>query len=149
ESPFDGEAILVIANQEILETRNIQVAKKGTDISMKAAASWGTGAYVLVSAFRPLNAKAKDSLQNALIPKRAVGLSWIALSAQPRTLTASLNTPKEIRPRQKLNVPIHIDGNTKTETFVTLAAVDEGILMLTDFKSPKPQDYFFGKRMLG
>ena len=30
-----------------------------------------------------------------------------------------------------------------------LAAVDEGILLLTGFKSPDPVDYFFGKRRLG
>ena len=35
------------------------------------------------------------------------------------------------------------------EAFVTLAAVDEGILQLTRFKTPKPADYYFGKRRLG
>ena len=35
------------------------------------------------------------------------------------------------------------------EAYVTLAAVDEGILQLTDFKSPDPVDYYFGKRRLG
>lgn len=149
EAPFDGEALLVVANQEVIETRNIKVSKTGTDVTLKAAESWGTGAYVLVSAFRPLGQKGKDSLQNALTPKRAVGLSWIALSPESRTLKVSLTLPKEMRPRQKLNLPIHVDGNLKSETFITVAAVDEGILMLTDFKTPKPQDYFLGKRMLG
>src|SRR5262249_46206473 len=35
------------------------------------------------------------------------------------------------------------------EAFVTLAAVDEGILQLTDFKSPDPAAHYFGKRRLG
>jgi uncharacterized protein YfaS (alpha-2-macroglobulin family) len=149
ETPFDGEALLVVANQDVIETRNIKVTKSGTDITLKAAESWGTGAYVLVSAFRPLQKKEQDPLQNALTPKRAVGLSWVALSAEPRTLKVSLTPPKEMRPRQKLDLPIHVDGNIKSDTFITVAAVDEGILMLTDFKTPKPQDYFLGKRMLG
>lgn len=149
DSPFDGEALFVIADQEVLESRNIKVSKAGTDVSFKVPASWGAGAYVLISAFRPLNRKEKDPLQNALMPKRAVGLCWIAVSTEPRTLKISMTPPKEIAPRQKLNLPIHVDGNVKADTFVTVAAVDEGILMLTDFKSPKPQDYYFGKRMLG
>jgi uncharacterized protein YfaS (alpha-2-macroglobulin family) len=33
--------------------------------------------------------------------------------------------------------------------YLTLAAVDEGILQLTDFKSPDPVGYYFGKRRLG
>ncbi len=35
------------------------------------------------------------------------------------------------------------------EAYVTLAAVDEGILQLTDFKSPDPVTHYFGKRRLG
>ncbi len=35
------------------------------------------------------------------------------------------------------------------EAFVTLAAVDEGILQLTRYKTPNPADYYFGKRRLG
>jgi uncharacterized protein YfaS (alpha-2-macroglobulin family) len=153
EAPFDGEALLVVANQEVIETRNIKVSKAGTDVTLKVAESWGTGAYVLVSAFRPLGKsleqKENDSLQNALTPKRAVGLNWVALSPESRTLKVSLTVPKEMKPRQKLNLPIHVEGAIKSETFITVAAVDEGILMLTDFKTPKPQDYFLGKRMLG
>ncbi len=32
---------------------------------------------------------------------------------------------------------------------VTLAAVDEAVLKLTDFDSPAPEKYYFGKRQLG
>lgn len=149
DSPFDGEAILAVANQSLLETRNIKVSKAGTDVTLKASETWGTGAYVLVSAFRPLKNKEKDQLQNALTPKRAVGLSWVSLSPEPRTLKVSLTPPAAVKPRQKLDLPITVSGNMGTTTFVTVAAVDEGILMLTDFKTPKPQDYFLGKRMLG
>ncbi len=38
---------------------------------------------------------------------------------------------------------------TARDAYVTLAAVDEGILQLTDFKSPDPAGYYFGKRRLG
>jgi len=113
EAPFDGEALMVVANQDVLESRNIKVSKIGTDIMLTAAEAWGTGAYVLVSAFRPLKKDEKDQLQNALTPKRAVGLSWVGLSAAPRTLKVSLSTPKEVKPRQKLDLPIHIEGKFK------------------------------------
>ena len=33
--------------------------------------------------------------------------------------------------------------------YVQIAAVDEGILLLTGFQTPDPADYFFGKRRLG
>ena len=42
------------------------------------------------------------------------------------------------------------DGKPPAEaTYLTLAAVDEGILRLTRFNSPNPAKHFFGKRALG
>src|SRR5208337_5403317 len=99
--------------------RNIKVSKSGTDVTLKPTETWGTGAYVLVSGFRPLINKEKDPLQNALIPKRAVGLSWVALSPESRTLNVTLTPPKEMKPRQKLVLPIHVGGNLKSDTFIT------------------------------
>jgi hypothetical protein len=47
-------------------------------------------------------------------------------------------------------VPVTIKGlDAGEDAYLTLAAVDEGILQLTDFKSPDPNTYYFGKRRLG
>ncbi len=35
------------------------------------------------------------------------------------------------------------------EAYITLAAVDEAVLKLTDFESPAPEKYYFDKRVLG
>ena len=35
------------------------------------------------------------------------------------------------------------------DSYITVAAVDEGILQLTDFLTPDPIKYFLGKRRLG
>src|SRR6201999_230058 len=52
--------------------------------------------------------------------------------------------------RQKINIPVTVKGlGSGEDAFLTLAAVDEGILQLTDFKSPDPNTYYFGKRRLG
>ncbi|MEQ1783760.1 MAG: alpha-2-macroglobulin family protein, partial [Hyphomonadaceae bacterium] len=40
-------------------------------------------------------------------------------------------------------------GGPNDNGYVQLAAVDEGILLLTGFKTPDPVEYFFGKRRLG
>ena len=148
KSPFDGEAILVVANQGVIETKNISISKDGTDVSLKADESWGTGAYILVTAFRPLEGS-ENNKESIILPKRAVGVQWAGLSAEARTLKVNMTLPKEIKPRQKIEIPLHIEGTSQTETFVTALAVDEGILQLTDYKTPLPHEYFLGKRLLG
>lgn len=149
EAPFDGEAILVVANHRVIETKTISISKSGTDVSLNTQENWGTGVYVLVTAFRPLDNQAKNTKENIVLPKRAVGVQWASISPATRTLKVSMILPKEVKPRQKVEVPLQITEASGAETFITAVAVDEGILQLTDFKTPLPHEYFLGKRMLG
>ena len=65
-------------------------------------------------------------------------------------LGVKLDTPDHILPRGKISVPVTINGLAAGETaHLTLAAVDEGILQLTKFKTPAPSDWYFAKRQLG
>ncbi len=79
-------------------------------------------------------------------PTRAIGLTWLGLDPKLRTLAVQIGTPEKITPRQRIEVPIKVGNLGGEEAFVTLAAVDEGILQLTRFKTPTPADYYFGKR---
>ena len=66
------------------------------------------------------------------------------------TSTSSLDLPDEMRPRGPMTIPVSI-ANLKPgeEAYVTVAAVDVGILNLTNFKAPAPDDWYFGQRKLG
>lgn len=149
DSMFDGEALLTVANNKVLETRNISISKQGTNVKLNVNATWGTGVYCMISAFRPLN----NPKEKSFLPKRAVGIAWIGMNTDDKRLDIELKTPAEIRSRQTINVPIQVTpkdkGNLSKNTQVTLAAVDEGILKLTDFKTPSPGNYFFDKHLLG
>ena len=48
-------------------------------------------------------------------------------------------------PRARAAIRLH----TAPRAWVSLAAVDEGILRLTNFASPDPSDHFLGRRRLG
>lgn len=143
EAPFAGEALLAIATDRIVATRNVQVPAGGTTVEVPVSADWGAGAYALVTAWRPLDKPAER------LPSRAIGLAWLGLDPGLRTLGVEIGTPEKVTPRQRLEVPIKV-ANLQGETaFVTLAAVDEGILQLTRYKTPDPAGYYFGKRRLG
>src|SRR5205814_5815395 len=83
-------------------------------------------------------------------PGRAVGVAWLAIDSSPRTLVAALSGPAVARPRSPVEIPIKVAGlGAGEEAYVTLAAVDEAVLKLTEFESPAPEKYYFGKRQLG
>ncbi len=142
DPPFAGEALIAIATDGIVATYTATVPAGGTTVDIPIKAEWGAGAYALVTAWRPLSNKAEHA------PTRAIGTAWLALDPALRTLQVQMAAPEKITPRQKIEVPIHV-GGTSGEAYVTLAAVDEGILQLTRFQTPKPADYYFGKRKLG
>ncbi|OYQ34514.1 hypothetical protein CHU95_10855 [Niveispirillum lacus] len=142
DSEAAGEALLVIANERVHETRTIAVPAGGTDVQVTMGADWGPGAYALVTLYRPLTEKLGHA------PVRAVGVAWLGLDAGRRTLGVTITAPQRVLRRQTVEVPVAISGAGK-QAHVTLAAVDQGILQLTRFTTPKPQEHFLAKRQLG
>ena len=145
DAPFAGEALVMIANDRLLHAENVTLDADGTQLTVPVGEDWGVGAYVLATGFRPAGADAR-----ARGPGRAVGVAWFALDTADRILDVAIEAPGEIRPRQEITVPVTVAGlGADAAAYVTLAAVDEGILLLTDFASPDPTDHYFGRRALG
>ncbi|MFI4998360.1 MAG: alpha-2-macroglobulin [Reyranellales bacterium] len=143
EPPFAGEALIAIATDRILATYTAKVPAGGTTIEVPVKAEWGAGAYALVTAWRPLSPPAERT------PTRAIGAVWLGLDPAQRTLSVQMAAPEKVTPRQRIEVPIRVANAQGKEAFVTLAAVDEGILQLTRFHTPNPAEFYFGKRRLG
>jgi len=139
-----GKALVVVAGDKVFSSRTIDAPASGTSVDIPVSADWGPGAYVLVTDYRPLN----DATGHE--PVRAIGLAWLQVDNRERTLAVTIGGPQKILPRQKITIPVTIKNlGSGEQAYLTLAAVDEGILQLTDFTSPDPNDYYFGKRSLG
>ena len=146
KAPFGGEAELAIASDRVLSLRALSLPAGGTTLDIPIDASWGSGVYALVSAYRPSDAPGPQQRG----PGRAVGVAWLGIDSSPRALVATLAAPDVVRPRGAVEVPVKVTGlATGEEAYVTLAAVDEAVLKLTEFDSPAPEKYYFGKRQLG
>ncbi|MBW8728959.1 MAG: alpha-2-macroglobulin family protein [Inquilinus limosus] len=146
EPPFAGDVLLFIANDRVLETRDVAVPANGATVEIPVSSDWGAGAYVLATAFRPSG----EGGERRHGPGRAVGVAWFGIDVTERVLGVSIDAPAEIKPNQRLDLPLTVTGVPQGQSaWVTLAAVDEGILLLTDFQSPDPTDHYFGRRALG
>jgi uncharacterized protein YfaS (alpha-2-macroglobulin family) len=144
QAPFAGEVLLTVAGDRLWAMRTASLSAEGTSIALPVPADWGPGVYLTATAFRP----ARNPEQRG--PGRAIGVTWLALDTQDRTLQVELAAPGELRPRQTFALSVRVlDATAGQPAYLTVAAVDEGILQLTDFSSPDPLDYFLGKRKLG
>src|SRR5438874_2731127 len=146
KAPFAGHAELAIASDRVLSLRALSLPAEGATLDIPVDASWGSGVYALISAYRPSDAPGPQQRG----PGRAVGVAWLAIDASSRTLAPAVAAPDVVRPRSPVEIPVKVAGlGAGEEAYITLAAVDEAVLKLTVFDSPAPEKYYFGKRRLG
>ncbi|MGZ8309965.1 MAG: alpha-2-macroglobulin family protein, partial [Rhodoplanes sp.] len=126
-----------------LVTTVTQDAQPGLNqVRIPVGRDWGNGAYVVATLLRPLDVAASR------MPGRAIGVQWFAIDHAAKTLTVELQTPQLTRPDTRLRVPVKINGLAGEEARIVVAAVDVGILNLTNYKPPAPDDYYLGQRKL-
>ena len=141
--PYAGKVRLMLARDKLFETREIDVPREGTTVEIPVGADWGSGAYALASLYRPADGG------KGHLPVRAIGLAWIGIDPGAHLLAVSVKLPDKVVPRQTIELPVTVAGGTGGEpVYLTLAAVDEGILQLTRFKTPDPAGFYFGQRRL-
>lgn len=144
EARAAGQGFLAIVSDSVKSLTPVTLSQGATTIDVPVKSEWGAGAYMLVSAHRPLDAAAKR------MPGRAVGLAWFAIDADQRKLDVQVQTPAQAKPRAPLAIPVKLGGLAPNEeAYVAISAVDLGILQLTRYETPKPGAYFFGQRQLG
>jgi uncharacterized protein YfaS (alpha-2-macroglobulin family) len=142
--PFAGSAQIVIGNDRVFSTQMVDVPKAGATIEVTADVNWGAGAYVIVTMVRPLQGG------GTLTPVRALGVAYIGIDASAHEFGVAIAAPEKVTPRQVVNVPVKLSGIAQGGTeYVTLAAVDEGVLQLTRYATPDPAAFLFGKLSLG
>ncbi|TPG46936.1 alpha-2-macroglobulin family protein [Roseomonas nepalensis] len=139
--PFAGRASVAVLTDRVLSVREVEVPAGGAELEVPVEAGWGAGAWVAVTVFRPGDTASAG-------PRRALGLAWVGLDPAARRLEVALEGEALLRPRGRAEVPVRVMG-AAGPAWLTLAAVDEGILRLTRFASPDPAAHFLGRRRLG
>src|ERR1700716_4325965 len=138
-----GKLTINVLGDRLLTTQTIQVKEGTAQVKIPVGKDWGTGAYVVATLRRPLDA---DALR---MPGRAIGLKWFGIDKKTRTLQVNLSPPALVRPGTTLKLPVKLGGlNPGEDAKIVFAAVDVGILNLTNYKPPAPDDYYLGQRRM-
>ncbi|MFN4935147.1 alpha-2-macroglobulin family protein [Bradyrhizobium sp.] len=138
-----GKLTVNVLGDRLLTTQTTEVKEGTNQVRLSVGKDWGTGAYVVTTLRRPLDAAAQR------MPGRALGLAWFGIDKSVRTLNVALTPPALVRPGSSLKIPVKIGGlNPGEDAKIVIAAVDVGILNLTNYKPPAPDDYYLGQRQL-
>lgn len=141
---FAGTALVMVVDNRVIAMEAVDVPEGGTTVPLEVTEEWGPGAYVTAVLYRPADAAEKR------MPSRALGLAFADVDPGERKLNVTLDTPEETLPRQSFTTTVDLGELAAGETaYVAVAAVDLGILNLTNFKVPDPDGWYFGQRQLG
>ncbi|HTJ57535.1 MAG TPA: MG2 domain-containing protein [Devosiaceae bacterium] len=141
---FAGTALVMVVDDRIIDMKAVDVPAGGTTVDLPVTDQWSPGAYVTATLYRPASAAEKR------MPSRALGLAFADVDPGNLKLDVGLDAPKETLPRQVFTAKINL-GNVAAgqKAYVAVAAVDLGILNLTNFKTPDPDGWYFGQRQIG
>jgi len=140
-APYAGVGDFVIANETVQSIQTVVLPEGESDLTFTFDESWGDSVYAMLTLYTP-----EDKNRNS-IQRRAAGMSYIALDRTDQTLGVMFATDEIIEPRQSYEVTVQVANIPKGEqAWVSLAAVDEGILQLTQYQSPNAAEYLYGKK---
>ncbi|MEB3044084.1 alpha-2-macroglobulin family protein [Rhizobium mulingense] len=143
-SRYGGELMVTAGTEKLVAVQNTTIGETGGEIDIPVTADWGAGAYVTATLFRPGDA------QDSHMPMRSIGIKWLKVDPEQRALQVKLDTPEKMLPRGPLDIGLQVTGaGANEDAYVTVAAVDVGILNLTRYEPPNPEDWYFGQRQLG
>jgi uncharacterized protein YfaS (alpha-2-macroglobulin family) len=138
-----GKVTLNVIGERLVSTVTQDVPAGTARLRVPVGNDWGSGAYVVATLRRPLDSQAER------MPGRAIGVQWFSINRKARTLAIDMSLPTLLRPNSALRIPMKVGGlNPGEEARIVVAAVDVGILNLTGYKPPAPDDYYLGQRRL-
>ncbi len=145
--PHAGEALILVESDQPLWTRRLTVGKDGATVAIPVGEQWQRhDIYISAVVLRP----ASESREHT--PSRAFGLVHLPLDRSDRTLTVRLTAPERTEPNLPLMTAVTVtpksgaSADLPEQIFITLAAVDVGVLSITDFETPDPVKGFFQRR---
>lgn len=139
-----GTALISVLADGVVSRQAVELDGTETVVPVPVTEEWGSGAYLTATLIRPMDVSAGQN------PARALGLAYAKIDPGDKSLSVAIEVPEIIKPRQTQTTKVRVEGAAEgSEVWLTLAAVDVGILNLTGFESPDPQGYYFGQRRLG
>lgn len=138
-----GRALVSIENgSSVLHREWIEVTNEGdTKYTFEITPEMAPNVYLHISLLQPHVQTIND------LPIRMYGIAPVFVTNRQTVLQPQIQMPEVLRPETDFNVTVS-EKSGKPMTY-TLAIVDDGLLDLTNFKTPDPWNEFYSREALG
>lgn len=137
-TPFEGRMLVTVERDKVLKHYFLKTNNKSASLKLEATDALVPNAYISATLFRPMD--------GAELPLTvAHGYRNITIENPGDHMPVTVKVAPASRSKMKQQISL----KTAPGAYVTIAAVDEGILQVRNFKTPDPFIYFFQKVALG
>jgi uncharacterized protein YfaS (alpha-2-macroglobulin family) len=141
KAPFSGKALVTVEREKVYSYQIVEFKENTGMVTVPIKAEYKPNVYVTLQLIRSIKSLEKRA------PVRAFGTIPLQVDCTAHKLQVDIKAADEVRPKQPLVVQVQL-GHASERTYLTLAAVDEGICQLTNYETPNPVNFFYGKRSL-
>src|SRR5260370_28219117 len=137
-APYAGNGLITIERDRVYAQQLFQDPSASSVQRIRVPENFEGSGYVNVAFARALDSKGifVSPLSHRVVPFTA--------NKEKRRLKVDINAVATAKPGE----PLHISYKTDRPSKIVIFAVDEGILQVTDYKTPDPLGFYFRKCML-
>jgi alpha-2-macroglobulin len=138
-APYGGNGLITIEREKVYAYAWFQANTASSIQHIRLPENFEGSGYINVAFVRAIDSK------EIFVSPLSYGVVPFAANVEKRRLKIDLDSATKVKPGDALHIGYKTDRPSKIVVF----AVDQGILQVTDYKTPKPLDYFFRKCALG
>ncbi|AJQ97028.1 Ig-like domain-containing protein [Gynuella sunshinyii] len=142
QAPFAGQLLLIAERDDVIWSQAIAMDSNTTTVSLPISAAQTPNFYLSAIVVQPASNGSRE------LPVYATGIINVNVRDPGQTPSVQITAPAKVAPNGKLTVQVSVDRLDRGDMYFTLAAVDEGILDLTQFKTPNMKSAFNRKQRL-
>jgi alpha-2-macroglobulin len=142
KTPFAAKALVTIERNQVERSFHADISPENPVIKVPITAEDAPVIYVSVLVVRG----SESATTAAKLPEFRMGYCQLMVEDHTHDLSIQIQPEKNsVKPGEKVPVTVSLTGNDKAPVAnaeVTLCAVDEGVLSLTNYKTPEPLAFF-------
>jgi alpha-2-macroglobulin len=148
KTPIAGEALVTVERDRVLRSFITRLSGNSPSIQVPVAETDAPNVFVSVMLLRGAN----DSPRKIKTPEYRIGYCELRVARPGDKLTVQVRPLSAAsKPGDKVEIQVDVrdaQGKPATDSETVLYAVDEGVLSLTDYKTPDPLAFFNQRRAL-
>ncbi len=137
KAPFNGRMLVTMETDHVISHQYVDISNRNASVDLKLDAQHVPNAYITATLIKPHEV-------SDLPLTVAHGFQNIKVEEKSRRIPVEVLAQKSVRSRTQQKIQVKAEPGS----YVTFAAVDNGVLQVSDFKTPDPYNYFYQQKAL-